>query len=106
MSYSILYRASVKREMRQLDAGVARRIDAAILALADNPRPSGSVKLSGQSNLWRIRVGDYRVLYEIQDRQLIVLVVSVAPVEKSIEGCDEFPLLTAVTNESTRQPNL
>jgi mRNA interferase RelE/StbE len=78
MSYKILYRASVKRELRRLDVPTVKRIDAAILALADNPRPSGCVRLSGQSHLWRIRVGDYRVLYEIQDRQLIVLVVSVA----------------------------
>jgi mRNA interferase RelE/StbE len=78
MSFTILYRASVKREMRRLDAGTVKRIDAAILELADNPRPFGCVKLSGQSHLWRIRVGDYRVLYEIQDQQLIILVISVA----------------------------
>jgi mRNA interferase RelE/StbE len=51
MSYKILYRASVKREMRRLDVATAKRIDAVILALADNPRPSGCVKLSGQSHL-------------------------------------------------------
>ena len=55
MSYTIQYRASVKRDMRRLDAATARRIDAAILALADLPRPSGCVKLSGLSGLWRIR---------------------------------------------------
>ncbi len=78
MNYKILYRASVRREMRRLDAATAKRVDAAILALAENPRPSGCVRLSGQLHLWRIRVGDYRILYEIQDRQLIVLIVSVA----------------------------
>jgi mRNA interferase RelE/StbE len=55
-----------------------KRIDTAILALADNPRLAGCVRLSGQFHLWRIRIGDYRVLYEIQDKLLIVLVVSVA----------------------------
>jgi len=64
--------------MRHLDSGTVRRVDAAILALADNPRPAGCVKLSGLSDLWRIRVGDYRVVYEIRDRQLIVLIVGVA----------------------------
>ena len=53
-------------------------LDAAILALAENPRPSGCVKLSGLENLWRVRVGDYRILYSIEDQQLIVLIVSVA----------------------------
>ncbi len=78
MRYTILYRASVKREMRRLDAGIAQRVDVAILALADNPRPPGCVKLSGSSDLWRIRVGDYRVVYEIRDRQVTVLIVAVA----------------------------
>lgn len=78
MKYTILYRASVQREMRRLDSRIARRVDAAILALADNPRPPGCVKLSGPSDLWRIRVGDYRVVYEIRDRQLTVLIVGVA----------------------------
>jgi mRNA interferase RelE/StbE len=78
MIYKILYRASVKRELHRLDSATLKRIDAAILALADNPRPAGCVKLSGQKHLWRIRIGDYRVIYEIQDRQLIVLVISVA----------------------------
>ena len=64
--------------MRRLDAAILRRIDAAILALADSPRPSGCVKLAGQTNLWRIRIGDYRVLYEINDQALIVVLVSVA----------------------------
>ena len=78
MKYTIIYRGSVKREMRRLDAVAARRVDAAILALADNPRPPGCVKLSGPSDLWRIRVGDYRVVYEIRDRQLIVVIVGIA----------------------------
>jgi mRNA interferase RelE/StbE len=78
VSYTIHYRASVKRDMRQLDAETGRRMDKAILALADNPRPSGCVKLSGPSRLWRIRVGNYRVVYEIEDDRLIVLVIHVA----------------------------
>jgi mRNA interferase RelE/StbE len=78
MNFTILYRASVKREMRRLDAAMVKRIDTAILGLVGNPRPSGCVRLSGQSHLWRIRVGDCRVLYEIQDEQLLIYIVSVA----------------------------
>jgi mRNA interferase RelE/StbE len=78
VNYTILHRASVKRDIRKLDARTARRVDGAILGLADNPRPAGCSKLTGESGLWRIRVGDYRVLYEIQDEQLIVIVVAVA----------------------------
>ena len=86
MKYTILYRASVKREMRRLDAGAARRVDAAILELADNPRPAGYLKLSGPFDLWRIRVGDYRVIYEIRDRQLTVLIVGVAHRREAYRG--------------------
>jgi mRNA interferase RelE/StbE len=78
MSYAIEYRASLKRDMRRLDAQTVKRIDAAILALADNPRPAGCVRLSGRSELWRIRVGSYRILYEIHDDRLVVIVVTVA----------------------------
>lgn len=46
--------------------------------LADDPRPTGVVKLAGDDNLWRIRIGNYRVVYEIYDDQLIVLVLRVA----------------------------
>ena len=78
MSYAIHYRASVKRDLRRLDAKSLRRIDAVILALADDPRLRGCVKLAGASDLWRIRIGDYRVVYEIRDDSLIVLIIAVA----------------------------
>jgi mRNA interferase RelE/StbE len=48
-----------------------------INALADNPRPPGVQKLSAEDNVYRLRAGDYRVLYQIVDRQLLVLVVRV-----------------------------
>jgi mRNA interferase RelE/StbE len=54
------------------------RVDQQILVLAQNPRPPGCIKLSGPSGLWRIRIGDYRVVYQIQDEQSIVLVVTIA----------------------------
>jgi mRNA interferase RelE/StbE len=78
MSYRIEIRPSAQREIANLPSNDRRRIVAKVDALATNPRPVGSVKLSGQLGLWRIRVGVYRVLYEIHDKQLIVLVISVA----------------------------
>jgi len=47
-------------------------------ALADGPRPAGAKKLKGGGELWRIRVGDYRIVYAVRDRILLVLVVRVA----------------------------
>lgn len=50
----------------------------AIAALADNPRPVGYRKMVGSSDLYRIRVGDWRVVYEIRDEQLVVLIIDAA----------------------------
>lgn len=46
-------------------------------AMAANPRPSGVVKMQGADNLWRIRVGDYRVVYEIHDARVLILVLNI-----------------------------
>jgi mRNA interferase RelE/StbE len=78
MSYILQYRASVRRELGRLDKAILKRVDTAIQKLADHPRPAGCVKLSGTLSLWRIRVGDYRVVYEIRDQELIVIIVTVA----------------------------
>jgi mRNA interferase RelE/StbE len=58
--------------MEALDPVVGRRILAKIESLAGNPRPSGCVKLSGSTNLWRIRIGDWRVIYAIEEDRRIV----------------------------------
>jgi mRNA interferase RelE/StbE len=54
-----------------------RRIARAIDGLATNPRPRGAVKLAGEDGLWRIRAGDYRVIYSVQDGALLVLVIRI-----------------------------
>jgi mRNA interferase RelE/StbE len=77
-SYAVIYKPSADRALRKLPEKVQRRIAAATDALADDPRPPGCVKLQGKDDLWRIRVGPYRVVYAIQDEALIVLVVRVA----------------------------
>ena len=67
------------REIRKLDEAARKVIIAEIELLADNPRPDGCKELKGEVDLYRIRVfGNYRVVYEIQDRKLIVTVVKVA----------------------------
>ena len=47
--------------------------------LANNPRPNGNKKLKGYKNLWRIRVGEWRIIYAIEDERLIILVIELAP---------------------------
>jgi len=65
------------RAVLGLEADNRRRIRARIGGLADNPRPPGCVKLSGAPERWRVRVGDYRVIYSVEDATLIVLVIEV-----------------------------
>ena len=65
--YRILLERSAERDLRRLAAEMHERVIAAIRGLAANPRPPGCRKLTRSQNDWRIRVGDYRVVYEIAD---------------------------------------
>lgn len=75
-SYSLRIRRSAAREISALPAKDRRRVVARIARLASDPRPVGCEKLSGEEK-YRIRQGDYRILYEIVDADLIVTVVKV-----------------------------
>lgn len=59
------------------DASLYRRLRRAIDQLSENPRPAGGVKLAGGPDLFRVRVGDYRIIYQVKDETLTVLVVSI-----------------------------
>lgn len=75
-SYSILLTRSAARELERVPAKDRQRIVTRIGALAGNPRPVGAEKLSGDEK-YRIRQGDYRILFEIVDAELIVTVVRI-----------------------------
>jgi mRNA interferase RelE/StbE len=77
MPYAVLFQPAARRELAGLDRSDQRRALAAIEALVYNPRPPGCAKLSGFRDVWRIRVGVFRVIYRVQDRQLIVEVIRV-----------------------------
>ena len=70
--YRVVFARSARRELEALDANVARRIISRVEALTADPRPHGSVKLQGAADLWRIRIGDYRVVYSIDDSARLV----------------------------------
>ena len=76
--YSIEIKHSAQKELDALDNSVFNRIDRKILALADNPRPPGCKKLSGYRDQWRVRVGDWRVVYLIDDEAKLVTITRVA----------------------------
>ncbi len=75
--YRIKLKKSAVKELAQIPKKDLRRVTDKIAALADNPRPMGCAKLSGQ-NKYRIRQGNYRILYSIEDDVLIVYVVKIA----------------------------
>ena len=78
MIYAVYYAPSADRDLRKLSREVQLRVHPRIADLANDPRPPGAKKLKGTEALWRIRVGDYRVVYEIREQILLVLVVRVA----------------------------
>ncbi len=77
MKYVVIVDAKAEREIFRLDAVIQGRIHNAIATLADNPRPPGSRKLVGYIDQWRIRIGDYRVVYHINDAIITVRVLKV-----------------------------
>ena len=76
-SYKIEWRRATKKDLRRIDPGTVKRIISAVEDLAANPYPSGCQKLAGSVCAHRIRIGDYRVLYEVFDELLVVEVVRV-----------------------------
>ena len=77
MTYSISVTPSAARQLRKFDPQIRRRIQAAIDLLASNPRPPAATQLVGGAGEWRVRTGDYRIVYEIHHDKLIVLVLRV-----------------------------
>jgi len=71
----------VEKVLRRLSQDLVKRMDRAILALAEDPRPRGCKRLkgTGQANLYRIRVGNWRISYAVEDDLLIILILEVAP---------------------------
>ena len=76
--YVVQYDPRALKEVSKLDKAVARRIVRAVQLLAADPRPNGARVLVGFPDLWRIRVGDYRVIYAIRDATLVVTALRVA----------------------------
>ena len=77
-SYSIRIKASAAKEIETIEPKkVRRQVVERIRALSETPRPRGCEKLSGQSNRYRIRQGTYRIVYSVEDNELVVFVVKV-----------------------------
>jgi mRNA interferase RelE/StbE len=74
-TYEITWTKKALKALDDLDATMAQRILIDIHDLSNNPRPPGCVKMSGCADTWRIKTGKYRVLYNIKDRELTILII-------------------------------
>ena len=77
MAYTIKYKPVASRQLTKLSKNIRARLKPKIKALGNNPRPHGAIKLQGYENRYRIRVGDYRIIYEIWDIVLVIVIIEV-----------------------------
>ena len=77
MKYRLELTRGAVRDLKKLPNDILKRVDAYLLALAENPFPPASKKLTGSVDFYRIRIGDYRVIYSVEGKRLIVLVIRV-----------------------------
>ncbi|MFZ4727370.1 MAG: type II toxin-antitoxin system RelE family toxin [Pseudanabaena sp.] len=78
MSYQIVIPKPAQKQLDNISKIERDRLLTALRSLSNDPRPNGVKKLKGYENTYRVRVGDYRIIYEIKDRELIVLLLSVS----------------------------
>lgn len=75
MTYSVKIAPAAERQLHKFDPPIRRRIQASIDLLASNPRPPRATQLVGGAGEWRVRTGDYRVIFDIHDDELVILVL-------------------------------
>ncbi len=77
MTYVVRIAPTAERQLHKCDPQIRRRVQAAIDLLAENPRPPRATQLVGGAGEWRVRTGDYRIIYEIHEEFVIVLVLKI-----------------------------
>lgn len=75
--YDIAISQTAEKQLKKLNPDDQRRVVRAIVALADEPNPRGSRKLSGYDDVFRIRVGSYRVIYSVSGKRLVVIILKI-----------------------------
>ena len=86
VDYSLIFTRSARKDLEALEAHAVQRIFPKIESLAKEHRPSGCRKLQGQRNLWRIRIGNYRVVYGIYDNEQIVDIILIRHRKEAYKG--------------------
>ena len=77
MAYRVELAPAAVRDFKALTPAIQRRLRPKIDALAKNPRPRGAKKLSDSGSLYRLRAGDYRIIYQVKDKKLVVLLIKI-----------------------------
>ena len=84
--YQVIIQQSAQKQLRLLPVEISSRIDPRLKALANDPRPAGCIKLKGEENRWRIRIGDYRVIYTINDTTFTIFILKVSHRREVYQG--------------------
>ena len=75
--YDVLLERRAERDLKKLPLEIFHRIIPSLKMLSENPRPSGCRKITGSKNDWRSRIGDYRIIYELDEREMAVRVIRI-----------------------------
>jgi mRNA interferase RelE/StbE len=86
VAYKIVLRDEARRAFARLDRAVQKQVQRTIDRLAENPRPGQATQLVGDPRTWRVRTGDWRILYEVRDGELIILVLDISHRSKAYGG--------------------
>jgi mRNA interferase RelE/StbE len=84
--YKVVFRDEARKAFERLDRAVRQQVGRVIDRLADNPRPGQATQLVGDPRTWRVRAGDWRILYEIRDDEIMVLILDVKHRSKAYGG--------------------
>ena len=85
MIYQIVFTRSAEKDLAEIPKSHYQNIIERIYELEKNPRPHGQIKLKGFSNTFRIRVGAYRILYEIQDEKITIIIIAITHRKEAYE---------------------
>ena len=78
MAWRLDYTTGARKDIRAIrDRILKRRIEAALVGLREEPRPDDAVRLTGYDDVWRVRVGDWRIAYSVRNEMLVVLVIAI-----------------------------
>ena len=87
--YLIAFTRSARQELEAIESSLVKRIFAKIINLSKNPRPPGCRKIKEAENLWRLRVGDYRVIYSFNESDKLVDIIAIRHRSKAYEGLNK-----------------